>query len=186
MTVARGKALHPHLAVLSTREKGELFDKLLRTEPGLADIAEEAARRKLVAVDRGDVAELVASSLASHSHEEIGDRAGYRPGRGYVEPAEAASEILDEELEVFLAQIGRCAALGLEEAARATALGVLAGLSRCEGGLSEETLLGWVPDFAWEAARSAVDVLGKWNITLHADEVEVAAPGWGESFGDNA
>jgi hypothetical protein len=39
--------------------------------------------------------------------EELNTRVGYRPGRGYVHPAEAADEILDEVLQLFLDDLQR-------------------------------------------------------------------------------
>jgi hypothetical protein len=74
--------------------------------------------------------------------------------------------------------------LGNKEAARATALGVLGGLRRCEDGPSEDTVLSWAGDFPGEAAQQVVRLLADVDITVTAGEVEAVAPGWGHSFGE--
>jgi len=50
----------------------------------------------LTDADRVAVADDVESALQGRDIEELNTRAGHRPGRGYVHPAEAADEILDE------------------------------------------------------------------------------------------
>jgi hypothetical protein len=180
----RKKAAHPHVSALSPSEKGAVLDELLSRNPALLEAAEEAARRLLATVDPGAVADDVESALMSHSHEEIGDRAGYHPGEGYVEPTQAAWDILGEAFEVFVTDIERLVALGHKEAARATALGVLGGLRRCEDGPSEDTVLSWAEDFPGEAAGQVMRLLKDADIAVTAGEVEAVAPGWGDSFGE--
>lgn len=167
----------------SLSEKGVVLDELLSRNPDLLETAEEAARRLLATVDPDAVADDVASALMAHSHEEIGDRAGYHPGQGYVEPTQAAWDILGEAFEVFLADIERLLTLGNKTAARASALGVLGGLRRCEDGPPEDTVLSWAEDFPGEAAGQVVRLLNDAGIVVTASEVEAVAPGWGDSFG---
>lgn len=180
----RKKPAHPHLAALSFDEKGLVLDALLRLNPDLLAAAEEEAGRLLMAVDPDAVADDVEAALMSHSHEEIGDRAGYHPGQGYVEPTQAAWDILDEAFEEFVADVERLLALGHTEAARATALGVLGGLRRCEDVRSDETVLSWAEDFPGEAAGEVMRLLADADIVVTSDEVEAVAPGWGDSFGE--
>ena len=168
----------PHLAALSTQEKGELLDELLRARPELSDVAEEIARRRLTATDRDGVAEDVEWNVKSHSHLEIGERAGRQPSGGYVDPTEAAWEILHEDVEPHLAEIGRLAKLGLDEAARETGLGVLAGLYACEGEAPPETVLEWTPDFPQEAAWGVMGALKASGVALDVEAIEEVAPGW--------
>jgi hypothetical protein len=84
--------------------------------------------------------------------EELNTRAGYRPGRGYVHPAEAADEILDEALQSFLDDLQRRADLGMRPVAVELAAGILLGLYNCRHGNSE-TLLEYSPDYAAERVR---------------------------------
>jgi hypothetical protein len=55
----------------------------------------------MLAEDRSAVANDVESALGFHDIDEINGRVGYRSGSGYVEPGEAADEILDEALQPF-------------------------------------------------------------------------------------
>jgi len=75
----------------------------------------------------------------------------YRPGRGYVHPAEAADEILDEALQPFRDDLQRRVGLGMRSAAVELAAGVLLGLYNCRHGNSE-TLLEYSPDYAADAS----------------------------------
>ena len=77
--------------------------------------------------------------------EERNGQAGDRPGRGYVDPGEAADEILDEALGPFLEDLERRARLGMSSAAAELAAGILLGLYRCREGGSE-MLLEYSPD----------------------------------------
>ena len=74
---------------------------------------------------------------------------------GYVEPTEAAWEILEEAVEPFVADIERRIALGLEDAALQLCQGMVLGLYCVERGKGGE-LAQWAPDFAAEAAGGAI------------------------------
>ena len=60
---------------------------------------------------RSAVADDVESVLKWLDINELNTRAGHRPGFGYVDPAEAADEILDEALQPFLDDLQRRASL---------------------------------------------------------------------------
>jgi hypothetical protein len=77
------------------------------------------------------------------------------PGTGYVEPSEAAWEILEETVEPVLDDMKRHIELGLEAEALEICRGLVLGLYR----LSERKggdVLGWAPDFPAEAAGNAL------------------------------
>jgi hypothetical protein len=123
------------------------------------------------------VASDVADTLKGQDIEELNIHAGYRPGRGYVHPVEAADEILDEALEPFLYDLERRAALGMKTAAVELAAGILLGLYECRDGGSE-TLLEYCPDYAAERAARVVGQCAKLGIELASAELLDLVPQW--------
>ena len=105
------------LDALSGAEKAAVLDELLATRPDLRELAEARAARIMTDADRSAVADDVEDALQGLDIEELNTRAGYRPGRGYVHPAEAAIEILDEALRPFLDDLQRRVGLGTRSAA---------------------------------------------------------------------
>lgn len=97
-------------------------------------------------------------------------RPGHQRGRGYVHPAEAANEILDNALQPFLDDLQRRADLGTGSAALELAAGILLRLYNCRQGNSE-TLLECSPDFAAERASGVVSDCAKLRIELPAIEL---------------
>jgi hypothetical protein len=88
-------------------------------------------------------------------YEVLNARAGSHEW-GYVEPAEAAWEILEETVEPFREDMKRHLELGLE----AEALKICKGLVLSCYRLSERAggdVLGWAPDFPGEAAGKALE-----------------------------
>jgi hypothetical protein len=94
---------------------------------------------------------------------------------GYVHPAEAADEILDDALQPFLDDLQRRAGLGTGSAAVELAAGVLLGLYNCRHG-NTETLLEYSPDYAGE--RAAGSDCAKLGIELPAVELLDLMPEW--------
>jgi hypothetical protein len=139
------------LDALSAAEKAAVLDELLAARPDLRQPAEAYAAQVMTGADRSAVADDVADALQGLGIEELNTRAGYRPGRGYVHPAQAADEILDEALQPFLDDLQRRAGLGTRSAAVELAAGILLGLYSCRHGNSE-TLLEYCPDYAAERA----------------------------------
>lgn len=127
--------------------------------------------------DRSVVADDVEDALQGLDIEELNSRAGYRPGRGYVHPAEAAGEILDEALQPFLNDLQRRAALDMRPAAVELAVGILFGLYACRHGNSE-TLLEYSPDYAAERASDVVNLCGKLVVDLPRLELLDVVPAW--------
>ena len=167
----------PALEALSAAEKAAVLDELLAARPDLREPAEAYAVQVIADADRVAVADDVESTLQGQDIEELNSRAGHRPGRGYVHPAEAADEILDETLQPFLDDLQRRADLGVGSAAVELAVGILLGLYNCRHGTSE-TLLEYAPDYAAERASAVVHDCAKLGIELPAVELLDLMPEW--------
>jgi hypothetical protein len=165
------------LDALSAAEKAAVLDELLAARPDLRDLAEAYAAQAMTNADRSAVAGDVEDSLQGLGIEELNIRAGYRPGRGYVHPAEAADEILDEALQPFLDDLQRRADFGMRSVAVELAAGILLGLYNCRHGNSE-TLLEYSPDYAAERASGVVSDCARLGIELPAVELLDLMPEW--------
>lgn len=164
------------LEALSAAEKAAVLDELLAARPDLREPAEAYAAQVMTDADRMAVADDVEGALQGRDIEELNTRAGHRPGRGYVHPAEAADEILDEALQPFLDDLQRRAGLGMASAATEVAAGILLGLYSCRNGDSE-TLLEYAPDYAAERASAVVSDCAKLGIELPAELLDLM-PEW--------
>jgi len=165
------------LDALTAAEKGELLDELLAARPQLREQAEALAARHMSDEDRVRVADDVESALRYLDIEELNGRAGYRPGVGYVDPGEAANEILDEALQPFLDDLARRAELGMTAAAVELAVGIVCGLYQCRDGGSE-SLLEYSPDYPIERAANVVDRCAKLGIDLPVGHLSESIPEW--------
>ena len=165
------------LDALSAAEKAAVLDELLAARPDLRQPAEAYAAQVMSDADRSAVASDVEDALQALDIEELNTQAGYRPGRGYVHPAEAADEILDEALRPFLDDLHRRAGLGMRSAATELAAGIMLGLYHCRHGNSE-TLLEYCPDYAAERASGVVSDCARLGIELPTDELLDLMPEW--------
>lgn len=96
------------------------------------------------------VARDVEETVRALDLDDLHGRAGSHAD-GYVEPTEAAWNLLEETLDPFLAEMKRHLQGGREREALEVCKGILLGLC----GLRHEKgdgLLGWAPDFPEEAA----------------------------------
>ena len=165
------------LDTLSAAEKATVLDEVLASRPDLRETAEAYAVQLMTDANRSVVADDVEGALQGLDIEELNTRAGHRPGRGYVHPAEAADEILDEALQPFLDDLQRRADLGIESAAVELAAGIMLGLYNCRHGDSE-TLLEYSPDYAAERASGVVSDCARLGIELPAAELLDSMPEW--------
>ena len=165
------------LDALSAAEKATVLDELLAARPELREPAEAYAVQVMTDAARSAVADDVEGALQGLDIEELNTRAGYRRGRGYLHPAEAADEILDDALQPFLDDLQRRAGLGTGSAAVELAAGILLGLYNCRRGNSE-TLLEYSPDYAAERASGVVSDCAKLGIELPAVELLDLMPEW--------
>ncbi len=165
------------LDALSAAEKAAVLDELLAARPDLRQPAEAYAAQLMSGTDRSAVAGDVEDALQGLGIEELNTRAGYRPGRGYVHPAEAADEILDEVLQPFLDDLQRRAGFGMRSAAAELAAGIMLGLYNCRHGNSE-TLLEYSPDYAVERASGVVSDCARLGIEVPTAELLDLMPEW--------
>ena len=141
---------------LKPEEAAGVLRHLLELHPDLATEAEEMARSLLHQVDYEDVAAEIEDEIRALDYEELNARAG-RHEWGYVEPTQAAWEILEETVEPFREDMKRHLELGLDAEALEICKGLVLGCYR----LSERAggdVLGWATDFPGEAAGNALEV----------------------------
>ena len=169
------------LAALDSAEKGAVLEELLRSQPALRTAAEQIAREQLADAEHEMVAKEVESELRSLSSDELNGRAG-RQRWGYVEPTEAAWELLEETAGSYEREIERLLALGMIVPAIETALGLIAGLYRCEGCEDGDLLLSWAPDFPLEHAGVVVNQLADAGIEVPPELLADIAPEWEASL----
>ncbi|MGD0008819.1 MAG: hypothetical protein ABSE93_09775 [Terriglobia bacterium] len=153
---AREGAGRRTLERLKPEEAAGVLQRLLQVHPDLASEAEEMARSLLQQVDYEDVAAEIEDEIRALDYEVLNARAGSHEW-GYVEPSEAAWEILEETVEPFREDMKRHLELGLEAEALEICKGLVLGCYR----LSERAggdVLGWAPDFPGEAAGNALEV----------------------------
>ena len=137
-------------------EAARVLRRLLEVHPDLAREAEEMGRALLQQVGYEDVAAEMEEAIRARDYEDLNARAGSHAG-GYVEPAEAAQEILDETVQPFLEDMKRHLELGLEAEALEICKGLVLGCYRLSERAGGE-VLGWAPDFQGEAAGNALEV----------------------------
>jgi hypothetical protein len=87
------------------------------------------------------IAEEVAAAVLGLDLDDLNTRAG-RTRWGYVEPTEAACELLGEALDPFLEEMKRQIDLGFEPAAVGRCQGIVLGLYRCRGAYLPELWRG--------------------------------------------
>lgn len=104
-----------------------------------------------------DVADEVVAEIELLDVSEIGTHSGARSW-GYVDPSEAATEMVEEAIAPFVADVRCHAEMGLHEAALEACRGVLLGLYRAERD-KVTAVLEWTPDSIGEIAHAAIQAL---------------------------
>ena len=177
----------PVLDRLTPEESARVLRALLGRHGELAAEAERLAAEVVADVDAESVAEAVMRAVLGVGFDQMRQRAG-KKRRGYVEPTEAAWELLGEAIEPVLRALERRIELGLKAAAIATAQGIVLGLYRCRGEHAER-VLGWAVDFPVETATHAIETLHRDSTARHGcvwhlpDSLRNEAPAWADMFG---
>lgn len=170
------------LARLNPAESAGVLRSLLERHPQLVAEAEDLAEAAVTDVDVEAIAEDVEQVVLGLDLDDLNSRAG-RHSWGYVEPTEAAWELLEEAVDPFIEEMKRQIDLGFEAAATATCAGIVLGLYRCRGKNSDQ-VLGWAEDFPAETARHAVATLARSSVAKHrrawriADTILARVPEW--------
>jgi hypothetical protein len=129
---------------LSPNEALSILQTLAANDEDLARRIAEIALTQWDEVDPEEVAEVVYATLDALEVEELWDRSG-STRHGYMEPGEAADQMIDEVLAPFLADLKKYQRLGLSVQARQVCMGLLAGLRRF-GQESASQFREWAPD----------------------------------------
>ena len=161
------------LARLKGEEAAALLRTLLRKHPELAGEVETLAGSVIADVSIEDIAQEVEDAVRWLDLGDLNSRAG-RHADGYVEPGEAAWELVEEAVMPLIEDITRRVEGGQREAAIATCAGVVRGLRRLhdtEGG----EVLKWTPDSLGEMVGLAVGALRK-ALRVAEGPQSVAAP----------
>jgi hypothetical protein len=167
----------PTLTRLRPEERVEVLTGLLQRHPDLRAEAEEASRRLLDRVDVDAVAARVTSLLDDLHPEDLAARCGRGRG-GYVHEVDAATELVEDAIAPVEADVRRCIALGLADAAARTLLGLVDGLHRRLDAADGSVLAYAGPDTPIEFAGWAVDRARDAGIELDRDELEARCPAW--------
>jgi hypothetical protein len=174
----------PVLDRLDSAEAAGVLRQLLAAHPELGSEAEQIAKSLLQAESFESIAEEIEQSMLALDIDDLNARAGAHEW-GYVEPGDAADEILEETIEPFIADIERRVALGLEDAALQLCQGVVLGLYRVKRSNGGE-LAQWAPDFMGEAAGEAINtwLSGSRAGTAVASTAKRARPSFPHGFAE--
>jgi hypothetical protein len=143
---------------LSPAEARRVLLDLVSSHADVGALAAKIAWVVLKDVSAGDVADRVQRAILDL---DLDDLDGGPTPFGYVEPVDAASEVLEERIKPFIEDLQRYVELGLEQEALEVCKGILVGLYRCRD-LEGHEVLEHAPDFAVHAAG---DALATWRRT---------------------
>ena len=145
----------PVLDGLKPEEAQTVLHRLFAAHPGLAAEAERIARSLLAEVSFEAVADEVEEAVCALDPDDLAGRAG-RHSWGYVEPDQAAQNLLEEAVDPFLEDLKRHLGRGLEAEALEICKGIVLGLYRVHTRGGE--LLQYAPEFPEEHAAWVVDL----------------------------
>jgi hypothetical protein len=144
---------------LKGEEAAALLRVLLERHPNLATEIEDLAAYVIGEVSIEEIADTVEDEVRSLDLDDLNSRAG-RHAYGYVEPTQAAWDLVEETVMPFLEDIKRRAEAGQQAAALNTCVGVVVGLYRLRHSQGDD-FLGWAADAPDEMAGEAVVTLRK-------------------------
>jgi hypothetical protein len=160
---------------LSSEEAASVLKRLLERHPELQSEAKTLAVGVLSDVSFLAVADDVEAAVLQFDYDDLNARAG-RHSWGYVEPTEAAWELLEEAVRPFIDDMKRFLKAGLEQQASLSCQGIRLGLYRVRS--SGNDILNWAPDFPGEEAGFVLEVWGEGGRQLSRDFVNEQVPEW--------
>jgi hypothetical protein len=140
---------------LTLVEVASVLRILLDKHPNLKREAEEIAAGVVSSPSVEDIADDVCFDVTSLDMDDLNDRAG-KQSWGYVEPGEAAEELLGEAVDEYIDDMKRRMDLGFDEAAEAVCAGIVLGLFRATSNESG-AVIEWAPDFPAEHASYVIE-----------------------------
>jgi hypothetical protein len=146
---------------LTDGESAALLRILLSKHASLRVEAERLAIQIVGASSPAEIANSVFDAVTSIDIDALNDRAGATHW-DYVEPTDAAWQLLEEAVEDFVSDMKRRMNVGLEDEAITICRGVIAGLFRAEE-CGKGDVLDWAPDFPKEEADHVVAELLRAN-----------------------
>lgn len=138
-------------------EAQEVLGALLKAHPKLREEAEDLVRSMNSGASSEAIAEEVEWELESLDLAALNSRAG-KHSWGYVDPTDAAWELLQEAIDPIIDEMQRQLDLGLGREALESCKGLVLGLYRVRN-KKNDGRLGWAPDFP---AQTAAQVVRKW------------------------
>jgi hypothetical protein len=168
------------LEALSAVEQASVLSALLQAHPDLQAEAEQLAAGLLAQDDRHAVAEGVADELRALHLRQLADRAGPQWGGGYVDPHDAADEMLEETVQPYLEDLERRARIGAVEAAQEIGFGVLMGLYGCRDEDDNDRVLthAGMPDAVDNLGSQATRAMKDAGLDVSDDWLVEQCPGW--------
>jgi hypothetical protein len=140
---------------LSPTDALAILRALSSSDDQLAARIAEMATARLRGVDSEEVAAALYDELNGLEVEEVWDWAG-RTRYGYVEPHEAAEQMIEEIIAPFLEELKKHQALGMNAEANRMCMGLLLGLHRFERESTSE-FKDWASDAPDAFAEAVVD-----------------------------
>jgi hypothetical protein len=164
------------LNVLTADEAQIVLNELLSSRPDLISDARRAANTLLATVSFADVAADVFGALQALDQDDLD--AGPRPG-GYVEPSEAAWDVVEKVVTPYFHDLERRVKLRHEDEALEVCKGIVLGLYRAEHRGFE--LLEYAEDSPSELAGQAVEIWRRQrrDRTFPRSFAEKYTPDWG-------
>lgn len=144
---------------LKADETAVVLRLLLEKHPDLRKEVEALAKSVIGDVSVEDIADEVEDAVRGLDLDDLNSRAGSH-AYGYVEPTEAAWELVEEAVMPFIEDIKRRVEAGQQAAALNTCVGVVLGLYRLRHSQGDD-FLGWASDSPDEMAGEAVVTLRK-------------------------
>ena len=140
---------------LSPTDASSILQVLAASDEALAARITAMALARLSPVDVEEVAAALYDELEALKVEEVWDRTG-RTRDGYVEPSEAADQLVEAALAPFLQDLARYQTLGLRAEANRMCEGLLLGFYQFQHE-STSKFKNWAPDAPIIFAEAVVD-----------------------------